>query len=94
MSEAVLVAVRLTPRAGWDVIEGPGEDGVIHARVAAAPVGGAANRALVRLIADALGVPPTSISLVSGATGRHKRVRISGVDAAAVRARWPGVRLG
>ncbi len=88
-----MVAVRLTPRAAREAIEGPDEDGVLHARVTAPPVDGAANAALVRLVADALGVPASSVSIAGGLTGRQKRLRLEGVDAAVPRARWPGVRV-
>jgi uncharacterized protein YggU (UPF0235/DUF167 family) len=59
--------------------------------VAAAPVDGAANEALTRLVAAALGVPNGRVRLVSGATNRRKVLEVEGVDAAAVRARWPGL---
>lgn len=79
------VTVRLTPRGGRDRLEGPIEvDGrpVLRARVVAAPVDGAANRALVRLLADALGVAPSAVALVSGDTGRLKRLAVAGDPAA------------
>ena len=81
----VTVTVRLTPKGGRDSIDGVGtmSDGraVLKARVRAAPHEGAANEALVRLIAKTLGVPPRSIEIVGGATSRIKRVTIVG-DAA------------
>jgi uncharacterized protein YggU (UPF0235/DUF167 family) len=57
--------------------------------VAAAPVDGAANAAVTRLVADALGVPPSSVSVVSGATGRRKILGIDGLDRSTIEARWP-----
>ena len=60
-------------------------------RVAAAPVEGAANGALVRLIAASLGVAGGRVRLVSGATSRRKIVEVEGVDAVAMKARWPGL---
>ena len=53
---SVRFAVRLTPRGGRDAIDGVGDDGVLRVRVAAPPVEGAANEALCRLLAQALGV--------------------------------------
>ncbi len=47
-------------------------------RIAAAPSDGAANDALVRLVAKALGVPRRDVTLASGATARLKRLHISG----------------
>jgi uncharacterized protein YggU (UPF0235/DUF167 family) len=55
--------------------------------VSAAPVKGAANEALCRLLADALGVPKTSVSIRSGASGRLKTVEIAGIDPEAALAR-------
>ena len=60
-------------------------------RVAAAPVDGAANQALTRLIAAGLGVPSRRVRLVAGATNRRKVIEVEGVDADAVKARWPGL---
>jgi uncharacterized protein len=51
---------------------------VLKARVRAAPTEGEANAALVKLIAHAIGIAPRQISLVSGATGRIKRLKIAG----------------
>ena len=86
----VLVDVRLTPRGGRDAIEGVAcrADGrlVLKARVRAAPTEGAANAALCRLLADAVGVAPSQATLVAGAKAREKRVRISGDGARLVAA--------
>ncbi|MFN8630786.1 MAG: DUF167 family protein [Chloroflexota bacterium] len=83
-------SVRLTPRGGSDRVEGVA-DGVLRARVAAAPVDGAANKALLRLLADALGVPKGAVRLVSGEASRTKVVEVDGVAPEAVAARWPGL---
>jgi uncharacterized protein len=88
-----VLIVRLTPRGGRAAVDGVGPEGVLLARVAAAPVDSAANRALVRLLADELGVPPSAVRIEGGATARTKRVRVLGVTAADVRARWPGVAI-
>jgi len=53
-------------------------------RVRARPVGGAANRELVALLARALGVPPAVLSIESGARGRDKRIHVRGLMADAV----------
>jgi uncharacterized protein YggU (UPF0235/DUF167 family) len=73
------IAVRLTPRATRDELAGM-HDGVLLARVCAAPRDGEANRALCRLIAPAAGVPPTRVIVVRGQRGRDKTVSISGVE--------------
>jgi len=87
-SADVRFAVRLTPRGGADRIEGV-VDGGLRARVAAPAVDGAANDALLRLLARELGLPRRDIRLVAGATGRNKVVAVDGISAAGVRRRWP-----
>lgn len=71
--------VRLTPRSGRDEIAGV-RDGVVVARVRAAPVDGQANRALEKLLAKALRVPPSRVSVVRGHSARVKVVQVEGVD--------------
>jgi uncharacterized protein YggU (UPF0235/DUF167 family) len=68
-------------------------DGVLRARVAAPPVEGAANQALVRLIAQELGVARSSVRLIAGAAGRQKLLLVQGVSADDVLARWPDLRV-
>jgi len=68
-------------------------DGVLRARVAAPPIEGAANQALLRLIADELGVARRSVRLVAGAAGRQKLVVVEGMTPEDVLARWPGLRV-
>lgn len=64
-------------------------EGTLRVRVQAPPVDGAANTALVRVLASALGVPPSSIRIVSGATARRKVVEVDGLRREALRSRWP-----
>ena len=68
-------AVRLIPRASRTAIAGVRE-GVLHVRVTAAPVNGAANRALVELLGKSLRLAPTSIRIESGATASRKRLSV------------------
>jgi uncharacterized protein (TIGR00251 family) len=85
-------AVRLTPRSGADRIEGVVE-GELRARVAAPAVEGAANTALIRLLADALGVARRDVRIVAGASSRRKLIVVDGLEPAAIVARWPGLRV-
>jgi uncharacterized protein len=91
-SSDVRFAVRLTPRAALDRIDGV-TDGVLRARVGAPAVEGAANNALVRLIAEELGVARSSVRIVAGASSRQKLVVVDGADPAAIVARWPGLKV-
>jgi uncharacterized protein (TIGR00251 family) len=79
---AVVVTVRLTPKASHDSIDGIGalSDGraVLLARVRAIPDKGEANRAICGLLAKTLRVPKSSVDIVAGATARLKQVRIQG----------------
>ncbi len=68
-------------------------DGVLRARVGAPAVEGAANNALVRLIAEELGVAKRDVQIVAGAGSRQKLVVVDGIEADAVTGRWPGLRL-
>jgi uncharacterized protein len=68
-------AVRLIPRASRTAIAGVRE-GVLHVRVTAAPVNGAANRALVELLGKTLRLAPTAIRIESGATSSRKRLSV------------------
>jgi len=78
--------VRLTPKAALDRIQGveTTADGRSHlkARVRAVPENGAANQALERLVAKALGVPASAVAVVAGGTARLKTLRIAGEPAA------------
>jgi uncharacterized protein (TIGR00251 family) len=78
----LVISVRLTPKGGRDAIDGVEQraDGkaVLKARVRAAPHEGAANDALVALLAHVLTVAPRDVSIVGGAIARIKRVKIAG----------------
>jgi len=87
----VRFSVRLTPRGGADLVDGV-VDGVLRARVAAPAVDGAANQALLRMLADLLDVPRRDVRLVSGTTARIKVIAVDGVGAEQLLERWPGLR--
>ncbi len=89
---AVRFAVRLTPRGGDDRVDGV-VDGVLRARVSAPPIEGAANAALLRLLAAELRVSRSSVRLVAGAAGRRKLVVVEGLGPDEVRARWPDLEV-
>ena len=80
--DGLTLFIRVTPNAGRDAIEGVElrDDGlaVLRLRVKAVPDKGKANAAAVALLAKALGVPKSAISLVSGETARFKTLAIAG----------------
>lgn len=80
--DGVTLVVRLTPRAAKEAIHGlaalPDGRTALAVRVAAPPVEGAANAALVALLAKRLGVRKTDITLAAGDTARLKRLVIRG----------------
>ena len=82
--------VRLTPRGGSDWVDGVA-DGMLRVRVSAPPVDGAANRALLRLIADTHDLPRGAVRLAGGESSRAKVVEVEGVERAAIAGRWPGL---
>lgn len=68
-----VIAVRVTPRAGRPAVSEA--DGIVALRVTAPPADGAANEAARRLLARAMGVAPSRLTLVAGASARIKRFR-------------------
>ena len=75
----------VVPRASRTRVAGE-HDGRLKVQVAAPPVDGEANAALVAFLAERLGVRRADVSVAAGESGRRKRVRIAGVDAARARA--------
>ncbi len=84
--DGVTLFLRVTPNAGVDRIEGveQRDDGttVLRLRVKAMPDKGKANAAVIAVLAKALDVPKSAITLVSGDTARLKTLRLSGDPAA------------
>jgi uncharacterized protein YggU (UPF0235/DUF167 family) len=78
MEETAILRVRLTPKGGRNALDRI-ESGLLFARVAAPPVDGAANKAVVLLLSESLHVPRSRITLHSGETGREKVFRIAGM---------------
>ena len=77
LADGLAIAVRVTPR-GWRDTLTAGTDEHFAARLAAAPVDGAANAGLVALVAKTFGVPKRAVTIISGETSRLKRLHIAG----------------
>ena len=78
--------VRVIPRARRTEVAGLRDDGLVI-RLAAPPVEGAANDALVAFVAEWLAVPRRAVHILSGERSRRKRLSVDGVTADLVRAR-------
>jgi uncharacterized protein (TIGR00251 family) len=81
----VRISVHVQPRAARSEIVGL-HGAALKVRLQAPPVDGAANEALVALLADRLGVAPRAVKVVAGASSRAKTVEVEGTTEAAVRA--------
>jgi uncharacterized protein (TIGR00251 family) len=77
--------VRVIPRARKTEVVGVRDDAIL-VRLAAPPVEGAANEALVECVADWLGVSRRAVRVLSGERSRRKRLAIAGVTADQIRA--------
>jgi uncharacterized protein (TIGR00251 family) len=80
MSARPEVKVRVIPRAGRTLIAGMRGDAIL-VRLAAAPVDGAANEALIELFAKALGCPRRHLAIEAGERSRDKRISVAGMTA-------------
>ena len=78
--ERCVIGVRVTPRSArpgiGDWKTDPGGRPFLEMRVAAAPADGAANEEVIKLLAKSLGVPKSSVTLVSGQAARLKRIEL------------------
>lgn len=98
--EGLKVAVRLTPRAGRNRVEGLANDAagqaVLRVAVTEAPEKGRANAALLKLLAKEWRLPKSALSIASGAAARRKTVFVAG-DPSALMKRlddWTRTRHG
>jgi uncharacterized protein (TIGR00251 family) len=84
-SGGAVLEVVVQPRASRSRVVGE-HDGRLKIQLAAPPVDGEANAALLELLADLLRVKRADVALLAGESGRRKRVRVAGVGAAAAAA--------
>ena len=85
-ADSTLLSVRVKPRAAVTEVVG-WQGSTLRVRVTAPPIDAAANRAVLDLLARAAGVPRSTVSLVRGAHGRDKLIRIGGISRAHLEAR-------
>lgn len=86
MNDGVVIDVRVIPRAARSGISGTRENALL-VRLNAPPVEGAANNELIAVIARAMDVPRSSVSILSGDRSRNKRVFVAGITCEAAQAR-------
>jgi uncharacterized protein YggU (UPF0235/DUF167 family) len=85
-ARGALLVVSVVPRASRTEMERL-PDGTLRVRLAAAPVDGAANTALLRFLAEALDLPRSRLFIASGTTSRRKRIVVETIDADELTAR-------
>jgi uncharacterized protein len=76
--DGIVVDTFVQPRAARTAVAGI-HGSALKIKVAAPPIEGRANDALCEFLAELLDVPRSRVAVSSGASSRHKRVRISGV---------------
>jgi uncharacterized protein (TIGR00251 family) len=81
--------IRVIPRSPRTSVDGMRGSSIL-VRLAAPPVDGAANDALIAFLSQALDVPRRQVTIVSGETSRDKRVRVTGIETADATARLLG----
>ena len=80
VSGGCLIRLHIQPRASRTEVAGLHGD-ALKLRIAAPPVDGEANDAVIRFLAERLGVPRSAVTLERGTSSRAKTVRVAGVDA-------------
>lgn len=80
MASASRISIYVQPRANKTAVAGM-HDGCVKVRLAAPPVDGAANAALIEFVADRLRVPKSRVRIVTGQTSRRKVIEVDGVSA-------------
>lgn len=80
--DGVRLALKVTPRAAFSAVDGIAQDergqAYLAVRVTAAPDGGKANAAVIKLLAKRWGLPARDLRLVSGASARRKILQVDG----------------
>jgi uncharacterized protein len=72
------LSMMISPRAAFNSLE-LGSDGTLRARIAALPIDGAANTALLKFLAKMLHVPKSQLEIATGHSSRQKRIVVTGV---------------
>lgn len=78
MADSARINIYVQPRASKTAVAGM-HDGCVKIRLAAPPVDGAANAALIEFVADQLGIAKSRVRIAAGLTSRRKTVEVDGV---------------
>ncbi len=81
------ITVRVTPRSSRNEVSEIMNDGTIKIRLTAAPVDGAANKALIEFLAKVLEVSASQIEIVAGLSSKDKLITIANIDPSTVHER-------
>lgn len=84
--DGVTLFVKAQPRANANEVVGV-HGTELRVKITAPPVDSAANEALVRFLAEELGVSKSQVQLLRGATARHKAIKVYGLSESEVKAR-------
>jgi uncharacterized protein len=79
-TQAVVLSVRLHPRAHQNQITQILPDGTLKISLTASPVEGKANQALIAYLSAIFDIPRDQVTIVAGARGRNKLVRVAGLS--------------
>lgn len=82
--QGAAITVKVQLRARKTQVAGLMADGTIKIRVAAPPVDGAANKALIEFLAQTFGLPKSQIDIIAGETSEHKLISLAGISPATV----------
>lgn len=74
------ITVKVMPRAKKTEVAGLMDDGTVKIRLAAPPVDGAANKALIAFLSEALGIPGQQIDIIAGAKSERKLISLVGIS--------------
>lgn len=77
--DGVRIEVKALPRSSKNQVQGE-QDGALKVKLAAAPVDGEANQALVKYLASYLDIPRRNVVLLKGESSRNKVLEIKGLS--------------
>jgi uncharacterized protein (TIGR00251 family) len=83
--------IRVTPRAKRDEIYSILEDGTVKVRLTAPPVGGKANKALIKYFSGIFEIPRSRIEILTGFKSRNKLLVIRGMDSVEIYNKLNGI---